>query len=926
MTSDTNSLDADLALANERFALVAKATHDVIWEWDLVNDTIWWNDNFYHQFGSISWETAADVEAADVETADVETAGINAWSSRIHPDDRDRILTAVQQKIKEGAPNWSAEYRFRRADGTYSPVHTQAYLSVRHGNTTRLIGSMTDVSNQHQLEREQALEGTGFGTWFFYPIDNIMHWDSSCRAMFGLSAGLSITTDVILSCVHAADRSAFFSAFQDALNPDKQAYFNIDYRIIHQQTGQLRWIHAQGKADFNQHHTAYRFAGIKKDITVEKEQQEALHSDSRRYQVAFDNASVGVAVLDPTATIQLVNRKFGDMVGYQPAELTGVHFSVISHPDELALNKQLIEQLRNRDIPSYVLDKRYIRKDGTIIWARLNSAIVWNPDGTPNCLISIIQDITAEVQARQELKETEESLRMAVDLAQLGTWRFSLIAEEWVVSERIKEWLGVQPDDPVSLEDLFQSVPDHDWFTQFISNANPAQPNLLDIEYELKNRRSGLDRIMHSRGQVLFDEKGTAYAIMGTTQEVTSQRRTEQELEQQVRTRTQDLQQATDRVNQQAEQLRLVTDSALTAISLYSIVRDEATGDVIDLRYELMNQMALRLTGRRSEELIGRTMHQVFPGIAASGLWLQYKALAESENGNSLRFQNHYVHEGYDIWYEVQGVREDGFIVLSFLDITELKQAQLKLEALNLDLRRSNENLQQFAYVASHDLQEPLRKIESFGNILKDQYADTLSETGVDLLGRMQSASTRMAILIKDLLAYSRLTSDQKIQRPVALDQVISWVMSDLDVAILESGATINRPPLPTVTGDESQLRQLFQNLLSNAIKFRRNGQPPVISIKVDQVTGDELPAVGRPARPVASYYRIQVSDNGIGFDEQYRSRIFQVFQRLHNRSQYAGTGIGLAIVQKVVDNHNGMILATSEPGEGATFSVYLPA
>jgi light-regulated signal transduction histidine kinase (bacteriophytochrome) len=317
-------------------------------------------------------------------------------------------------------------------------------------------------------------------------------------------------------------------------------------------------------------------------------------------------------------------------------------------------------------------------------------------------------------------------------------------------------------------------------------------------------------------------------------------------------------------------------------------------------------------------------MHQVFPGIAASGIWRQYKTLAEQ--GVTTRFQNHYVHDGYDIWYEVQGVREGEFVVLSFMDITELKLAQLKLESLNLDLQRSNDNLQQFAYVASHDLQEPLRKIESFGNILQDQYADKLSETGVDLLNRMQSASTRMATLIKDLLAYSRLTSNQQTMRPVALEQVLSWVVSDLDVAIVESGTTLSRALLPSVTGDESQLRQLFQNLLSNAIKFRRNDQAPVITVTVDQVPAEELPSAGRPSRPAASYYRIRVSDNGIGFDEQYRSRIFQVFQRLHSRSQYAGTGIGLAIVQKVVENHNGMISATSEPNAGATFSVYLPA
>jgi PAS domain S-box-containing protein len=908
MTSDSNPLAADLALANERFALIAKATHDVIWDWNLADDTIWWNDNFYNQFGFRRSETPANV---------------NSWSSRIHPDDRNRILTDVWQAIDQGSPNWSAAYRFQRADGTYLPVHSQAYLSVQHGKAIRLIGAMTTLAEQRQQEREQALEGTGFGTWFFYPIDNIMHWDNSCRAMFGLPGHLPITIDAIMSCVHSEDRAAFLSAFQDALSPEKQAYFTIDYRIKNQQTGQLRWIHAQGKADFTEQNVAYRFSGIKKDITLDKQREDDLHTVKLLYQAAFDNASVGVIILDPYATIQRINKAFSQMVGYSQDELVNQSIARFSVPDELLLNMQLIEQVRARGIPSYVLDKRYIRKDGVTIWGRLNSTMIWNPDGTPSCLISVVQDITAEVQARQELKEAEESLRMAVDLAQLGTWRFNLVSKEWSVSERINEWLELPANNAVRMEDLFQDVTNRNRFMEFIDNINPSR-QLLDIEHKLQTRQPSQPRIVHSRGQVLFDKQGAAYAIVGTTQDVTSQRRTEQELEQQVQARTQALQQVTNRVNQQADQLRLVTDSALTAISLYAIVRDEITGDVVDLRYELMNQMALRLTGKRSDELIGKTMHQVFPGIAASGIWQQYKTLAEQ--GVTIRFQNHYVHDGYDIWYEVQGVREGEFVVLSFTDITELKLAQLKLESLNLDLQRSNENLQQFAYVASHDLQEPLRKIESFGNILQDQYADKLSETGVDLLNRMQSASARMSTLIKDLLAYSRLTSNQQTLRPVALNQVLDWVVSDLDVAITESGTTLDLPPLPSVNGDESQLRQLFQNLLSNAIKFRRNDQPPIITITVDQVPAESLPVMGRPIRPAASYYRIQVSDNGIGFDEQYKSRIFQVFQRLHSRSQYAGTGIGLAIVQKVVENHNGMISATSEPNAGATFLVYLPA
>ncbi|QJD80473.1 PAS domain-containing sensor histidine kinase [Spirosoma rhododendri] len=249
-----------------------------------------------------------------------------------------------------------------------------------------------------------------------------------------------------------------------------------------------------------------------------------------------------------------------------------------------------------------------------------------------------------------------------------------------------------------------------------------------------------------------------------------------------------------------------------------------------------------------------------------------------------------------------------------------------ELDTLNDALSRSNENLQQFAYVASHDLQEPLRKIQSFGDLLLESYEQQLGN-GVEYLRRMQSAAGRMSTLIRELLNYSRIntTSHQRLNGQVSLGPLIDQLKDDLLVAIQESNARIVVDQLPTVSGDELQLRQLFQNLLSNAIKFRQPGVPPLIRITCGTITDAQLPAGVVPVSKAAQYYCIGVRDNGIGFDEKYLDRIFQVFQRLHTTSQYQGTGIGLAICEKVVTNHGGAIHADSKPGAGATFSIYLP-
>ncbi len=248
-------------------------------------------------------------------------------------------------------------------------------------------------------------------------------------------------------------------------------------------------------------------------------------------------------------------------------------------------------------------------------------------------------------------------------------------------------------------------------------------------------------------------------------------------------------------------------------------------------------------------------------------------------------------------------------------------------EALNestQQLIRSNDSLQRFAYVASHDLQEPLRKIRQFGDLLKEHYGPQLGE-GVGYLERMQSAAGRMSTLIKDLLDYSRLSTQPESSASVSLAEVVNGVLTTLELAITETGAKVQVASLPTIQGDALQLSQLFQNLLANALKFHRPGVPPLVHIRARWLAADHLPPGVNPLRSAVAYHQIEVADNGIGFEEKYLDRIFNVFQRLHGKNQYAGTGIGLAICEKVVTNHGGAITASSQPGQGATFSVYLP-
>ena len=246
------------------------------------------------------------------------------------------------------------------------------------------------------------------------------------------------------------------------------------------------------------------------------------------------------------------------------------------------------------------------------------------------------------------------------------------------------------------------------------------------------------------------------------------------------------------------------------------------------------------------------------------------------------------------------------------LEVAERKLAEKQLKSYTVELERSNKELQDFAYAASHDLQEPLRKVQAFSNRLENRYADVLDERGIDYLNRMQDAAQRMQVLIINLLDYSRVTTQAQPFEPVNLNLIIQNVLSDLETRIEEANGMVFAETLPSIEADGVQMRQLFQNLLSNALKFHRDDVTPIINITVHL---DES----------QNRCTIVIKDNGIGFEEAYAERIFALFQRLHGRSQYEGTGIGLAICRKIVERHNGTITAEGVLDEGATFTIQLP-
>ncbi|MGD0897586.1 MAG: PAS domain S-box protein [Thermoguttaceae bacterium] len=295
------------------------------------------------------------------------------------------------------------------------------------------------------------------------------------------------------------------------------------------------------------------------------------------------------------------------------------------------------------------------------------------------------------------------------------------------------------------------------------------------------------------------------------------------------------------------------------------------------------------MLGRRAEVAVNRANGEVFPAELAMVL--------SQERGSPV-------------------------MTLYVRDISLRKKTEEEQARHAAELERSNSELEQFAYVASHDLQEPLRKIRTFGDRLQVKCQDLLDETARDCVDRMRKAAARMQELIEGLLMFSRITTRARDFVPVNLAEVAREVVSDLEAQIERVGGRVEVGGLPKIQAEPLQIRQLFQNLIANALKFRRPDEPPVVKIEGRFVQG-------RKRRPGASateeQCRITVEDNGIGFDDQYRDHIFGLFQRLHPRDEYEGTGIGLALCRKIVECHGGTISARSAPGHGSIFEVLLP-
>ncbi len=677
---------------------------------------------------------------------------------------------------------------------------------------------------------------------------------------------------------------------------------------------------------------------------IERQRMEdALRESEQRWQLAIRGANDGIWDWNIKTNEAFYSTRSKEILGYQNDEISNdvnEWFSKV-HPDDIDLSMQTIQTHFDKKTPFYIVEHRLRCKDGSYKWILERGQALWDDSGHVVRMVGSHTDITERKLAEEQLSQSEQRFQILARATNDAIWDWDLLTDKVWWNHSVQTLFGYSPE---SVEDTI------DWWHNHI-HPEDRRRIVADIRAVVEStqlfwsneyrffKADGTSAHVFDRGYVVRDDTSQKpVRMIGAMMDITERKRVQEQLIRQnlrsqlfaditlkIRTSLQIdeiLQTSVTEVQKllHADRvliLRLFEDGSMKAVEEAVVpglpvvcgqnIHDPCFGEEYIEPYRQGRISAITNVEQASiqpchVELLRRfrvKSNIVVPIIMQNQLW-----------GLLIAHQCAHPRQWND--WETNLLQE----LADQIGIAASQAKMLEQEIRQREeLTRSNEELQQFAFIASHDLQEPLRKITAFGDRLKATCESALTDKGQDYLQRMQNAAERMQSLIEDLLNLSRITTRAQPFAKVNLAQITQEVLSDLEIRITQTEARIEVGELPNIEADALQMRQLLQNLISNALKFHRENEPPVIKIYSKTQPNKQLSS---------DWCQIIVEDSGIGFNEKYLDRIFNVFQRLHGRTEYEGTGMGLAISRKIVERHQGTITAKSEPEKGASFIVTL--
>lgn len=538
-------------------------------------------------------------------------------------------------------------------------------------------------------------------------------------------------------------------------------------------------------------------------------------------------------------------------------------------------------------------------------------------DGNIQGVLQFSLDMTDQVTAILKIKESEERFRVLSNSIPQFVWIADVSGQVEYMSDQWEKYAGTSPADGQKLFASLIHPDDIDEVRLRWENSMKTKAPWT-AEFRLKNVLTGAYRWFIGHTVPLLDENGEVLKWIGSSSDIHTQKTLTVELERIVAERTFELTKLNDA-------LLVKNNELLRAQNFLQTVLDSSvelvTAFDIDLNYTFVNKRLTQITTRDPEQLIGKNILEIEPGFEKTE---GYKLLNRALSGETIHIESRRSHIDDQLIFEtfVIPLKQNGDItgvVTMQRDITTIVKLTEQLKFSNDQLQRSNEDLQQFAHVTSHDLKEPVRKIKMYGDILNTDFSVHLPVKGKGYLAKIEKAASRISTMIDGVLQYSMIDAlDQSLQE-IELNVVIENIIEDLEISMNENNAKIHAENLPTIKGYPTLMYQLFYNLINNSLKFRRKDVPPKIILQAAQLTTSEKKELGD------DYFKITLEDNGIGFEQNYSEKIFESFTRLYTKDQYEGTGLGLALCKKIVIRHRGVIKACGELNRGATFNIYLP-
>ncbi len=808
-------------------------------------------------------------------------------------------------------------------------------LKEENGSISGILVTVTEVTEKVEARKKIELnedrlkivvEASELGTWELnVKTGDLTYSQRYLEIIHGYNEDALLTHEQLLAHLYPDDVPIRNEGFDEAI---KSGSLNYEVRVIWKDQS-IHWVEAKGKVFYDENNEPEKLIGTIRDITAEKEYQQKIEESEKKLRNLIMQSPVPKAILrGKDFVIEMANFVLlNNIWKKEESEVQGKKILEI-FPE---LNKQKYAELLKQVYESgnvYAESESLLFIDNEKLsnqfYVDFEFAPLRESDNSISGIRMTLIDVTEKVEARKKIEESEKRFRSLTESIPQLIWETDAEGNALFTSGKWLEYTGVEP----GVEGSWQNMIHPDDFEENIKIWQHALATGEVYRCDVRMRRKDGSYRWHTViGEPVFGLNNKIIKWVGAFTDIHTEKAFTHELEQQVTARTRELIQINESLRKSEERYHLMVEE----VQEYSILYLNPDGIV-----ENWNVGAEKIKGYKADEIIGK-----YFGVFYTDDDQKHKL--PEELLELARKKGKVIHEGWRtrkdgslFWASVviTAVHNKKGDVIGFSkvthDLTERKKADdklkmnaLELEQKNNELEEMNKELQSFAYISSHDLQEPLRKIQTFASQIIEKESENLSENGKDKFKRMQNAAQRMQTLINDLLAYSRTTSQERILIKTDLGQIIKEVKEDLTEELEQKSAIIEVGQTSQVDIIPFQFKQLLYNLISNSLKFSNPEIPIVIKIESEIALGKDLTEEKLIA--TKKYCHIMVSDNGIGFEAQYNKKIFEVFQRLHGRDRYKGTGIGLAIVKKIVENHNGIITASGVQNKGASFDIYIP-